>query len=178
MSEMVKCYQLPELKGGKEGNMQTAEIQSKLLINQGAEVETSAGKTLSSFVTRRLDERIGNIFLTIGIPANIKGYGFMREAIKMIVRQRGLGGGITKELYPAIAKQYNTSPSKVERAIRHAIEVGFSRGRIDKVNDIFKVNAFNPKDKPTNGEFLAFLAEKMMLEEYDELERERQQNAS
>ncbi|MCL2587691.1 MAG: sporulation initiation factor Spo0A C-terminal domain-containing protein [Firmicutes bacterium] len=123
---------------------------------------------LSGF-NKRLDERIGNIFLTIGIPANIKGYTFMREGIKMIVANKGLGGGITKELYPAIAARFSTSASKVERAIRHAIEVGFSRGRIDKVNEIFRVTAFSPKDKPTNGEFLAFLAEKMMLEYYDEL---------
>jgi len=127
---------------------------------------------------KRLDERIGNIFLTIGIPANIKGYGFMREGIKMIVAQRGLGGGITKELYPAIAGRFQTSASKVERAIRHAIEVGFSRGRIDKVNDIFRVTAFSPKDKPTNGEFLAFLAEKMILEHFDELEQLGNQLAS
>ena len=125
-------------------------------------------RVLAGF-NKKLDERVGNIFLTIGIPANIKGYQFMREGIKMIVANRGLGGGITKELYPAIASHFSTSPSKVERAIRHAIEVGFSRGRIDKVNDIFKVTAFSPKDKPTNGEFLAFLAEKMMLEYYDEL---------
>ena len=139
----------------KGGNMENHEMQSV--------------KVLKSF-NKNLDERIGNIFLTIGIPANIKGYGFMREGIKMIVANRGLGGGITKELYPAIAGRFNTSASKVERAIRHAIEVGFSRGRIDKVNEIFRVSAFSPKDKPTNGEFLAFLAEKMMLEYFDELE--------
>ena len=130
---------------------------------------SNAVRVLSGF-NKKLDERIGNIFLTIGIPANIKGYGFMREGIKLIVQNRGLGGGITKELYPAIADKFATSASKVERAIRHAIEVGFSRGRIDKVNDIFRVTAFSPKDKPTNGEFLAFLAEKMLLEHYEELE--------
>lgn len=129
---------------------------------------TQAGRVIVAF-NKKLDERIGNIFLTIGIPASIKGYSFMREGIKMIVQKRGLGGGITKELYPAIANKFETSPSKVERAIRHAIDVGFSRGRIDKVNEIFRVTAFSPKDKPTNGEFLAFLAEKMMLENYEEL---------
>lgn len=84
-----------------------------------------------------LDEEITSIFLTIGIPAHIKGYHFLRETVKMVIEDSELINSITKELYPGVAKRFNTTASKVERAIRHAIEVAWNRGRIDHINDIF-----------------------------------------
>lgn len=135
------------------------------------EIQTDAAKTVQSFlgeqestVSKRIDERISHIFITVGIPAHIKGYQFLREAIKLAVDNPSIINSITKQLYPSIAKQFATTPSKVERAIRHAIEVGWNRGRADRVNDIFGVKAFDRKDKPTNGEFIALIADKMLLE--------------
>ncbi|MDD4796923.1 MAG: sporulation transcription factor Spo0A [Eubacteriales bacterium] len=114
--------------------------------------------------SQSLDEEITSIFLTIGIPAHIKGYHFLREAVKMVIHDNELINSITKELYPGVAKRFNTSASKVERAIRHAIEVAWNRGRIDYINNIFGYNVFTKQDKPTNGEFIALIADKLLLE--------------
>ena len=112
-----------------------------------------------------IDERLSNLFLTIGIPAHIKGYAFLREAVKMVVENPDIINRITKELYPGIGKRFNTSASKVERAIRHAIEVAWSRGRIDTLNKAFGCKVATREDKPTNGEFIAMLADKLALEQ-------------
>ena len=112
-----------------------------------------------------IDEKLASLFLTIGIPAHIKGYQFLREAVKMVVDQPEVINRITKELYPGIARHFNTSASKVERAIRHAIEVAWSRGRIDTLNKAFGCRVATKEDKPTNGEFIAMIADKMMLEQ-------------
>lgn len=111
-----------------------------------------------------LDERLGSLFLTIGIPAHIKGYQFLRHAVKMVVDQPDVINRITKELYPGIARNFGTSASKVERAIRHAIEVAWNRGRIETLNSAFGCKVCTPEDKPTNGEFIAMLADKLSLE--------------
>jgi len=111
-----------------------------------------------------LDERLGSLFLTIGIPAHIKGYSYLRQAVKMVVERPDLMSRITKELYPGIAKHFGTSASKVERAIRHAIEVAWNRGRIETLNTAFGCRVCTPEDKPTNGEFIAMLADKLSME--------------
>ena len=111
-----------------------------------------------------LDERLGSLFLTIGIPAHIKGYSYLRHAVKMVVERPDLMSRITKELYPGIAKHFGTSASKVERAIRHAIEVAWNRGRIETLNTAFGCRVCTPEDKPTNGEFIAMLADKLSME--------------
>ncbi len=110
------------------------------------------------------DERIASMFLTIGIPAHIKGYHFLREAVKMVVENGDLINRITKELYPGIAKRFNTTSSKVERAIRHAIEVAWNRGRIENINQVFGYRVCSPDMKPTNGEFIALIADKLTME--------------
>lgn len=114
--------------------------------------------------TREMDERISNIFITVGIPAHIKGYQFLREAIKMAVENPDIINSITKRLYPEVAKRFETSPSKVERAIRHAIEVAWNRGKIENINSLFGVKVYGHNEKPTNGEFIALVADKMILE--------------
>lgn len=114
--------------------------------------------------TREMDERISNIFITVGIPAHIKGYQFLREAIKMAVENPDIINSITKRLYPEVAKRFDTSPSKVERAIRHAIEVAWNRGKIENINSLFGVKVYGHNEKPTNGEFIALVADKMILE--------------
>ncbi len=111
-----------------------------------------------------LDERISNIFVSVGIPAHIKGYQFLREGIKLAVDNPQIINSITKSLYPTIAQHFNTTASKVERAIRHAIEVAWNRGKIENINSIFGVKVYTSSEKPTNGEFIALLADKMLLE--------------
>ena len=114
--------------------------------------------------SKSLDERITSIFLSIGIPAHIKGYQFLKEAIKIVIKEPEMINGITKQLYPAIAQNFETSPSKVERAIRHAIEVAWNRGRIENLNTIFGYHIYTKNDKPTNGEFIALIADRLTLE--------------
>lgn len=110
------------------------------------------------------DEKITNIFMTVGIPAHIKGYQFLREAIKLAIEYPEIINSITKKLYPSIAKRFDTSSSKVERAIRHAIEVAWNRGKIENINNLFGVKVYNSNEKPTNGEFIALVADKMLIE--------------
>lgn len=108
-----------------------------------------------------LDEQITNLFLTIGIPAHIKGYQYLREAVRMVLEEHDLINRITKELYPGIARRFDTSPSKVERAMRHAIEVAWNRGRLDAVNQMYGYRVFAAEDRPTNGEFIALISDKL-----------------
>ena len=112
-----------------------------------------------------LDEKISNIFINVGIPPHIKGYSFLREGVKIAVKDPSVINNITKRLYPMIGEKYNTTPSKVERAIRHAIEVAWNRGRIENINGILGVRAYVGQEKPTNGEFIALVADKMLLEQ-------------
>ncbi len=112
-----------------------------------------------------LEERIANLFLTVGIPAHIKGYQYLREAVKMVIDNPDLMGRITKELYPGIAHRFGTTSSKVERAIRHAIEVAWNRGRIEALDEAFGRNVCSLDDKPTNGEFIALVSDRLRIRE-------------
>jgi len=118
----------------------------------------------SNYRNKTLDERITGIFLTVGIPAHIKGYQYLREGIKMAVEDPVVINSITKQLYPSIAQKYSTSASKVERATRHAIEVSWNRGKIENINTLFGLKIYDSKEKPTNGEFIALVADKMLIE--------------
>ena len=111
-----------------------------------------------------VEEKISEIFISIGIPPHIKGYGYLREGIKMTIERPYVINSVTKELYPSIAKTYGTTASKVERAIRHAIEVAWNRGRIDAINAIFGARIYLGAEKPTNSEFIALVADKLILE--------------
>lgn len=112
-----------------------------------------------------LDEKISNIFISIGIPPHIKGYQYAREGIKMAIENPSVINSVTKELYPAIGAKFKTSASKVERAIRHAIEVAWNRGRVDAINAIFGVRVYIGSERPTNSEFIALVADKLILED-------------
>ncbi len=114
--------------------------------------------------SKRLEAEITNIIHEIGVPAHIKGYLYLRAAISMVVEDIELLSAVTKELYPNIAKKFNTTPSRVERAIRHAIEVAWSRGKVDTINNLFGYTVHNDKGKPTNSEFIAMVADKLRLE--------------
>ena len=111
-----------------------------------------------------IEERITNIFISIGIPPHIKGYKYLREVIRMAVEDPTIINNVTKGLYPVIGERYQTSASKVERAIRHAIEVAWNRGRIDTINAIFGARVYIGNEKPTNSEFIALVADKLLLE--------------
>ena len=128
---------------------------------QDAEVSGEAGTPQ----IKSADEQITNLFLTLGIPAHIKGYVYLRTAVHMVLENRDILNRITKELYPGVAQRFDTSASKVERAMRHAIEVAWSRGRLDTVNKMYGYKVFDALDKPTNGEFISCVAEKIALRE-------------
>ncbi len=113
---------------------------------------------------RPVDVEVTNIIREIGIPAHIKGYQYLRDAIMMIITEIDLLGAVTKVLYPMIAEKYATTPSRVERAIRHAIEVAWSRGNMDMINRLFGYTVKLEKGKPTNSEFMAMIADKLRLE--------------
>ncbi|MCF6462037.1 sporulation transcription factor Spo0A [Clostridium sp. Cult1] len=120
--------------------------------------------SLNLDTTKSLEARITNIIHEIGVPAHIKGYLYLREAISMVIQDMELLGAVTKELYPNIAKKFKTTPSRVERAIRHAIEVAWTRGKVDTIDKIFGYTVNNNKGKPTNSEFIAMVADKLRLE--------------
>lgn len=113
---------------------------------------------------KNLDANITSIIHEIGVPAHIKGYQYLREAITMVYNNIEILGAITKTLYPAIAERYKTTPSRVERAIRHAIEVAWTRGNIDSISFIFGYTINISKSKPTNSEFIAMVADKLRIE--------------
>lgn len=110
-----------------------------------------------------LEEEVTEILHQIGIPAHIKGYLYLRDAILMVVEDIDLLGSVTKILYPAIAERFNTTPSRVERAVRHAIEVAWSRNNIDIIKKFFGYTIRTEKGKPTNSEFIAMMADRMRL---------------
>ncbi|PEA56277.1 sporulation transcription factor Spo0A [Bacillus pseudomycoides] len=120
--------------------------------------------TMSDGKPKNLDASITSIIHEIGVPAHIKGYMYLREAISMVYNDIELLGSITKVLYPDIAKKYNTTASRVERAIRHAIEVAWSRGNIESISSLFGYTVSMSKAKPTNSEFIAMVADKLRLE--------------
>ena len=111
-----------------------------------------------------LEALVTNVIHEVGVPAHIKGYQYLREAIMMVVNDIDVINQITKSLYPKIASKYNTTPSRVERAIRHAIEVAWGRGEQKAVESIFGYTISASKGKPTNSEFIAMIADKLRLE--------------
>ncbi len=134
-----------------------------VLEEQSAEYLVAAQTRDKRRVTS-LDEKISNIFISIGIPPHIMGYQYLREGIKMTIDDSTIINNVTKKLYPEIGAKYNTTASKVERAIRHAIEVAWNRGRIEAINSIFGVRVYIGNERPTNSEFIALVADKLIFE--------------
>ncbi|GAV25644.1 sporulation transcription factor Spo0A [Carboxydothermus islandicus] len=114
--------------------------------------------------TKNLELLVTNIIHEMGVPAHIKGYHYLRDAILMVTKEVNLLGAITKELYPMIAQKYHTTPSRVERAIRHAIELAWDRGNIELINKYFGYTIDVERGKPTNSEFIAIIADRLRLE--------------
>lgn len=136
------------------------------LVERTLDIVSNTNQTTNIAIkpSNRIEEKITNIFITVGIPAHIKGYQFLREAIKLAIANPEIINSITKKLYPTIAEKYDTSASKVERAIRHAIEVAWNRGKIENINNLFGIKVYSSNEKPTNGEFIALVADKMLIE--------------
>lgn len=133
-------------------------------INLTSNANNKNNTTSASSKVKNLDASITNIIHEIGVPAHIKGYQYLREAITMVYSNIEILGAITKSLYPAIAEKYKTTPSRVERAIRHAIEVAWTRGNIDSISHLFGYTINISKAKPTNSEFIAMVADKLRIE--------------
>lgn len=110
-----------------------------------------------------IESQVTKIIHQIGVPAHIKGYQYLRSAIMMTVADGGVINSVTKVLYPSVAKEYSTTTSRVERAIRHAIEVAWDRGDIDTLNSYFGYTIQNDRGKPTNSEFIAMIADNLRL---------------
>ena len=136
-----------------------ASFSSREIKAQYIEIDSDKKKTQEN-----LEALVTNIIHEVGVPAHIKGYQYLREAIMMVVNDIDVINQITKQLYPDIALKYKTTPSRVERAIRHAIEVAWGRGQDDTVENIFGYTVSASKGKPTNSEFIAMIADKLRLE--------------
>lgn len=133
----------------------------------GVPVKIKAAETNvneKEYLERNLETDVTNIIHEVGVPAHIKGYQYLRDAIIMSVTDMEMLNSITKILYPTIAKQHQTTPSRVERAIRHAIEVAWSRGKMDTIEELFGYTVSGGKGNPTNSEFIALIADKIRLE--------------
>lgn len=131
----------------------------RLLVNEKSvsQIKLSSGKLKNeSAVTKIMHE--------VGVPAHVRGYNYLREAILLIIDNVSLIGAITKELYPAIAIKYGSTPSRVERAMRHAIELAWERGNYDAISRLFGYTVNIERGKPTNSEFVAIIADKLRLE--------------
>lgn len=137
------------------------DVLKKRVVDVFEQLDVPQNKQIAS---KEIEEKITNIFITVGIPAHIKGYQFLREAIKLSMGNPEIINSITKKLYPSIAEKFETSASKVERAIRHAIEVAWNRGKIENINSVFGLTVYSNNEKPTNGEFIALVADKMLLD--------------
>ncbi|MGL4818627.1 MAG: sporulation transcription factor Spo0A [Bacilli bacterium] len=148
----ILAQHIRQLRGKEVGYT----IQRKMPILQRS--------SLTENKPRNLDASITSIIHEIGVPAHIKGYMYLREAITMVYNNIELLGSITKVLYPEIAKKYKTTSSRVERAIRHAIEVAWSRGNYESISALFGHTVSMSKAKPTNSEFIAMVADKLRLE--------------
>lgn len=136
---------------------QEVEVSNPPPLSQTCSAVASTGRTLN------INMEVTTMMHQLGIPAHVKGYQYIRDAILMVIEDVSLLGAVTKELYPAIAKKYNTAPSRVERGIRHAIELAWERGHMETLKRIFGYSMNIERQKPTNSEFIALLADKLRV---------------
>jgi two-component system response regulator (stage 0 sporulation protein A) len=151
-----RIRELKFYRGGQSNNNSILSREEKQKYIELSKESAKSEENLEALVT--------NIIHEVGVPAHIKGYQYLREAIMMVVNDIDVINQITKSLYPKIAYKFNTTPSRVERAIRHAIEVAWGRGEQDVVQNIFGYTISAAKGKPTNSEFIAMIADKLRLE--------------
>lgn len=147
------------------GDLMNADKEFQIMITVPSTKGTvpAEKKEQKEVVIHDLEQDVTNMIHEIGVPAHIKGYQYLREAIMISVEDPAMISSITKILYPTIAKRFQTTPSRVERAIRHAIEVAWSRGRMETLDAIFGYTIDTGKGKPTNSEFIALIADRIRL---------------
>lgn len=143
------------------GRLRSIRSRSERILNPAA-LEAAAKRRVCE--EHDLETDVTNMIHEIGVPAHIKGYQYLRDAIMMAVEDMEILNSVTKVLYPTIAKNHQTTPSRVERAIRHAIEVAWSRGKMDTIDELFGYTVSTGKGKPTNSEFIALISDKIRLE--------------
>ena len=139
-----------------------ADLEEKILES----FEESKNSKSINLLSGNLQINISKMLHSLGMPSHIKGYQYVREAISMVYSNPEIVGGITKELYPELASKFDTTVSRVERAIRHAIEVSWNRGDWDLMEEVFGHSVDIDKAKPTNSEFIVTVADKLKLEQY------------
>ena len=154
---ITRIRELKNYKPAQNNNFISRDIQTSK--PQYIEISRESEKK-----EENLEALVTNVIHEVGVPAHIKGYQYLREAIIMVVNDIDVINQITKSLYPKIAGKFSTTPSRVERAIRHAIEVAWGRGQQDIVENIFGYTISAAKGKPTNSEFIAMIADKLRLE--------------
>ncbi len=157
IQELIK--RAKELKSYTPSQTKNVSMMTKEIKAPYIEIASQNKKDESN-----LEALVTNIIHEVGVPAHIKGYQYLREAIMLVVNDIDVINQITKQLYPSIAQKFHTTPSRVERAIRHAIEVAWGRGQLDTVENIFGYTVSAAKGKPTNSEFIAMIADKLRLE--------------
>ncbi len=169
INKIRKVYATEEEKLATAKHKEKKTKNLSLIQKKIPKVENLKDKKASeeSFILPSEQDLENNITLVIhdiGIPAHIKGYRYLRDSIILTIRDKSAIDSVTKVLYPTIAKMYESTPSRVERAIRHAIEVAWNRGNTDTLNNLFGYTISNGKGKPTNSEFIALIADKIRLE--------------
>jgi two-component system response regulator (stage 0 sporulation protein A) len=145
----------------KPFNLETLATRIRQLVNNEPLAVVATSNVQKS---DNLEVRVSNFLHELGIPANIRGYVYLRKAISLVTEDNELINGVTKILYPKVAAEFKTTPSRVERAIRHAIEVAWGRGNIEAINRTFGFTVDTRRGKPTNSEFIAMVADLMRLE--------------
>lgn len=150
------------------GQLMSTDKEFQIMITVPSEKKTLPEKAMPEVLAKKtevrdLEQDVTDMIHEIGVPAHIKGYQYLREAIMMSVEDSSMLSSITKVLYPTIAKRFQTTPSRVERAIRHAIEVAWSRGRMETLDALFGYTVNTGKGKPTNSEFIALIADRIRL---------------
>jgi len=159
---MMKPYELPVLADRMRTAYGDTSVASMSFITPPYNNEYINVDRVNKILDAEVE--VTNLMHRVGIPANISGHQYLREAILMVIEDRGLITGITKELYPNVAKKYKTTAAKVERGIRHAIEVCWLRGRIDVLENTFGYTINPERGKPTNSEFIAMVADKIRMD--------------
>ena len=161
---IMRIRQLQTMYSGIKESTPATQMMSERAAILGTTPSMQPTRAKQPVTQHSLESEVTNVIHEIGIPAHIKGYQYLRDAIIMAITDMDILNSITKQLYPSIAKNYNTTPSRVERAIRHAIEVAWSRGKMDTIDKLFGYTVNNGKGKPTNSEFIALIADRLRLE--------------
>ncbi|WP_425807817.1 sporulation transcription factor Spo0A [Desulfitobacterium sp. Sab5] len=156
-----------QLQGAESVNVNQASsmLVKNAVNNSSIATSFASGNSSSEGIpnSRNLEVEVTRMIHQMGVPAHVKGYQYLRDAIVSVVQEVSLLGAVTKELYPLIAEKYDTTPSRVERAIRHAIELAWDRGNIEFMNRFFGYTINVDRGKPTNSEFIAMVADKLRM---------------